>query len=67
VVDADAMSADLTGGRWGNGRRVRDPDTAQWRWEPVVRYDMRMSRGGGYWVPTPAVRQLRLWAVVSLP
>lgn len=67
VVDADTMSVDLTGGQWGNGKLVRDPDTAQWRWEPVVRYDMRMTRGAGYWASSPAAQQLRLRAVVTLP
>lgn len=67
VVDADAVSVDLTGGQWGNGRLVRDPDTAQWRWEPLVRYDMCMTRGAGYRAPTPAAPHLRLRAVVTMP
>ena len=67
VVNADTVSVDLTGGQWGNGRLVRDSDTAQWRWEPPVRYEMRMTRGAGYWAPTPAAPQLRLRAVVTMP
>jgi hypothetical protein len=67
VVDAEGTSVEMTGGEWGNGRLVRRAGTAGWSWEPDVRYDMRMTRGSGYWAPTPTGPQLRMRAVVTLP
>jgi hypothetical protein len=67
VIDAQAQSVDLTGGRWGKGRLVRLAGGTGWRWEPVVRFSMDMTRAAGYWTADPAVRQLRLRVIASLP
>ena len=67
VIDAEARSVDLTGGRWGKGKLVRPEGEAEWGWEPAVRLSMDMTRAAGYWTGDPAVRQLRLRAIASLP
>ena len=66
-VNAQAVSIDLTGGRWEKGRLLRDADGSDWRWEPVVRFGMDMTRAAGYWTADRAPQQLRLRAVASLP
>lgn len=66
VIGASDVSVDLTGGEWGGGRLVRGTDEQEWRWEPVVLFDMNMTRAAGYWTADHA-RQLRLRAVAGLP
>jgi hypothetical protein len=67
VIDAQAQSVELTGGRWGKGKLLRHARGTEWRWEPVVRFSMDMTRAANYWTSDPAVRQLRLRAIASLP
>ena len=65
-ISAEATSADLAGGRWGEGRLLRDPGGEEWRWEPDVRFSMNMTGAAGYWTAVPAA-QLRLRAIATLP
>jgi hypothetical protein len=65
-ISAEATSADLAGGRWGEGRLLRDPGGEEWRWEPDVRFAMSMTRAAGYWTADPAAQQLRLRAIATL-
>ncbi len=67
VIDAQATGVDLTGGRWGKGKLLRDAGGEEWHWEPVVRFDMNMTRAAGYWTADGAAQQLRLRAVANLP
>ena len=67
MIGADATSIDLVGGQWGDGRLLRDAGSKEWRWEPVVRFSMNMTRAAGYWTAQPTPRQLRLRAVATLP
>jgi hypothetical protein len=67
TIGADAVSVDLAGGQWGDGRLLRGPDGQEWRWEPDVRFGMNMTRAAGYWTADPAAQQLRLRAIATLP
>lgn len=66
-IGAEAISVDLAGGRWREGRLLRDPGGEEWRWEPDVRFGMSMTRAAGYWTADPAAQQLRLRAIATLP
>jgi len=67
IIDAQATSVDLTGGRWGKGRLLRSPAETGWRWEPVICFGMDMTRAAGFWTADRAAQQLRLRAVATLP
>jgi hypothetical protein len=67
AIGAEAVSVDLAGGQWREGRLLRDPDGEEWRWEPDVRFGMNMTRAAGYWTADPAAQQLRLRAIATLP
>jgi hypothetical protein len=67
-IDTQATEVYLTGGQWGDGRVLRDHSfKEEWRWEPVVRFGMSMTRASGYWTAGRAARQLRLRAIATLP
>ncbi len=66
MIGTEAVRVDLTAGRWGDGRLLRDAAGKEWRWEPEVRFGMNMTGAAGYWTDHTG-QQLRLRAIATLP
>jgi hypothetical protein len=67
MIGSEAVLVDLTAGRWGDGRLLRDAAGEKWRWESEVRFSMNMTGAARYWTGDQTGPQLRLRAIATLP
>jgi hypothetical protein len=53
-IGIQAPDVQLTGGRWGEGRLLRHSENQEWRWEPVARLSMSITRSARNWTASQA-------------
>lgn len=67
IIDIKANFVLLRGGRWGDGRLVREDDRSDWSWQPDPSFTTNVTRAARNWTAHPKPPQLRARAIATLP